>query len=227
MDRSKLIGVVTLDSAGHAVFTTSALAVDVHLIDAAYIGEERFLNSTLPRTSLTKRADPRPASDRPAGAGLAVDPAAECGRRVDAPKQEGSPSMTRRHWDGGPDCLAVKFMQIFQGRVHDPDAVKATLDRWQQWWQEMESRPDVIGATIAIDQDGFFPETVAFTSEEAAREAESMSLLDNVEYLDLHQPWFDSHRQRRTAMTTSAPRDDKLDFFDFPHTNTQTPAVGI
>ena len=90
----------------------------------------------------------------------------------------------------------------------------------------MESRPDVVGA-IAIDQDGFFTETVAFTSDEAARKAESMSLLDNVEYLDLPQPWFASHRQPRTAMTTSAPRDDKLDFFDFPHTNTRTPAIAI
>jgi hypothetical protein len=48
MDRT-LIGVVTLDSAGHAVFTTCAPAVDVHLIDPAYVGEERLLNSTSPR----------------------------------------------------------------------------------------------------------------------------------------------------------------------------------
>jgi hypothetical protein len=67
----------------------------------------------------------------------------------------------------------------------------------------MECRPDVIGATIAIDQDGFFTETVAFTRQPAR--PIRMSLLDNVEYLDLLQPWFASHRQPRTAMTTSAP----------------------
>jgi hypothetical protein len=89
----------------------------------------------------------------------------------------------------------------------------------------MESRPDVVGA-IAIDQDGFFTETVAFTSDEAAREAESMSLLDNVEpgvaqaLVRLTPPTADSDDHVRA-------RDDKLDFFDLPHTNTQTPATGI
>jgi hypothetical protein len=49
MDRWKLIGVVDLDSAGHAEFTTSTLTADIHLIDAAYIGESGFLSSTSPR----------------------------------------------------------------------------------------------------------------------------------------------------------------------------------
>src|ERR1700716_1068152 len=215
--------------------------------------------------------------------------------------------MTRRHRDADPDWSAVMFMQIIQGRVRDPDAAKATSDRWprdleasaegfigttygvtddgmliaavrfesedaarrnserpeqSEWWQEMERhftgdvsfhdcddvtillgggsddagvvqviqgrvrdrerahelaeqssemiakyRPDVIGATIAIDKDGYVTETVAFTSEEAARKAEAkefppeasrlldeeMSLLDDVKYLDLHRPWFSSH----------------------------------
>ncbi|MDT7723991.1 MAG: hypothetical protein QOI21_567 [Actinomycetota bacterium] len=49
MDRWKLIGVVDLDSDGHAEFTTSTLTVDVHLIDAAYIPSSGFLSSTPPR----------------------------------------------------------------------------------------------------------------------------------------------------------------------------------
>ncbi len=67
-------------------------------------------------------------------------------------------------------------------------------------------RPDVIGATFAVNDAGFFTQTVAFTSEQQARSAEQqempadaaqlleeeMSLLDNVRYLDLHQPWFAS-----------------------------------
>jgi cell division septation protein DedD len=47
-DRSTLIGVVTLDSTGHAVFTTSSLAVDLHLIRAVYIGANGFLGSRSP-----------------------------------------------------------------------------------------------------------------------------------------------------------------------------------
>ncbi|MEU4605549.1 ice-binding family protein [Kribbella sp. NPDC023972] len=49
MDRSTLIGVVTLDSAGHAVFTTSSLAVGLHAIRAVYIGADRFLGSQSPK----------------------------------------------------------------------------------------------------------------------------------------------------------------------------------
>ena len=48
MDSSKLIGVVTLDSAGHAVFTTSTLAVGLHLIQAAYLGAGGFAASASP-----------------------------------------------------------------------------------------------------------------------------------------------------------------------------------
>ena len=47
-DRTALIGVVTLDSAGRAAFTTSTLTVDLHWIMAIYIGEDRFLASVSP-----------------------------------------------------------------------------------------------------------------------------------------------------------------------------------
>jgi len=48
-DRSTLLGVVTLDSTGHATFTTSALTVDLHLIRAVYVGSTGFLDSRSPR----------------------------------------------------------------------------------------------------------------------------------------------------------------------------------
>lgn len=65
-------------------------------------------------------------------------------------------------------------------------------------------RPDVLGATIAIDDDGIVTETVCFTSEAAARQAErkllpaelrevieeELALLEEVQYLALHSPWF-------------------------------------
>ena len=69
-------------------------------------------------------------------------------------------------------------------------------------------RPDIIGATLAIEEDGTFTETVAFTDEAAAREGESheMPMTDevrqmwqewerlthDVSYFDLHHPWFAS-----------------------------------
>lgn len=48
VDRSTLIGVVALDSTGHAVLTTAALAVDLHLIMAVYIGANGFVGSASP-----------------------------------------------------------------------------------------------------------------------------------------------------------------------------------
>jgi len=68
-------------------------------------------------------------------------------------------------------------------------------------------RPDVIGGTIAIDHDGIVTETIAFRSEAEARKNETremppeaqevMSLLDDIHYLDLHNPWFASAKQKR------------------------------
>ena len=48
VDRSALIGVVPLDSAGHAALTTATLTVDLHLIMAFYIGANGFLGSQSP-----------------------------------------------------------------------------------------------------------------------------------------------------------------------------------
>ena len=48
-DRWRLIAVVALDSTGHAVFTTAALTVDLHLVNAVYLGVGGFLGSTSPR----------------------------------------------------------------------------------------------------------------------------------------------------------------------------------
>jgi hypothetical protein len=67
-------------------------------------------------------------------------------------------------------------------------------------------RPDIIGGTIAIEPDGTFTETIAFTSETDARKYEQSaempeemrqemeSVMHDVTYMDLHQPWFASRR---------------------------------
>jgi len=104
---------------------------------------------------------------------------------------------------GGSDD--AKFVQVIQGHVRDKDRALALLD--QSASMLSEHRPDVIGATIAIDDAGFFTETVSFVSESAARAAErmemapemqklvdeEMSLLEDVAYLDLRDPWFATH----------------------------------
>jgi hypothetical protein len=103
---------------------------------------------------------------------------------------------------GGSD--EAGFVQVIQGRVRDRDRLHALAG--QAGDVIAKARPDVIGSTFAIDDAGFFTQTVAFTSEQQARTAEQqdmpadaarlleeeMALLDDVRYLDLHQPWFAS-----------------------------------
>lgn len=103
---------------------------------------------------------------------------------------------------GGSDQAG--FVQVIQGTVRDRDRLHALAEPSGDLVAKV--RPDVIGATIAIDDAGFFTETIAFTSEQQARAAEQqempadaaqlldeeMALLDDIRYLDLHQPWFAS-----------------------------------
>ena len=103
---------------------------------------------------------------------------------------------------GGSDQAG--FVQVIQGTVRDRDRLHALAA--QSGDVVAKARPDVIGATIAIDDAGFLTETIAFTSEQQARAAEQqempadaarlleeeMSLLDDVRFLDLREPWFTS-----------------------------------
>jgi len=106
---------------------------------------------------------------------------------------------------GGSDDAG--FVQVIQGRVSDPPRVRELAERSVELVSR--HRPDIIGATLAIDEDGVCTETVAFTSEAAAREAERQqmpaevakvvaaeeALFDDLHYLDLHHPWFASRRR--------------------------------
>ena len=65
-------------------------------------------------------------------------------------------------------------------------------------------RPEIIGGTVAIADDGDFTQTIYFTSEAAAREGEKQEMPEDVQremqqamgdmgditYLDLRDPWF-------------------------------------
>ena len=100
--------------------------------------------------------------------------------------------------DGGSDRAG--FVQVIRGKVEDPQRLKAMLADADTIH---EMRPDILGATLAIEPDGTFTETVAFTSEEAARAGEQVEPPQEVRsemeyamrgatYYDLHHPWFQS-----------------------------------
>ena len=104
--------------------------------------------------------------------------------------------------DGGADDAG--FVQVMQGRVADPERFRRFMELPMDMLQQ--ARPEIIGGVIAMEPDGRFTETVAFRSEEAAREgerkempadmrqawADEMAQMQDVSYLDLRHPWFAS-----------------------------------
>jgi hypothetical protein len=101
---------------------------------------------------------------------------------------------------GGSDDAG--FVQVIKGRVRDPERLRSTMDRVSTILHD--ARPEIMGATIALEPDGSFTETVAFTDEAAARAGEAKEMPDELAelvgdvyteeatYLDLHHPWFSS-----------------------------------
>ena len=100
--------------------------------------------------------------------------------------------------DGGSDDAG--FVQVIRGKVDDPATMKKMMTDTEQLH---EMRPDIIGGTLAIEEDGTFIETIAFTDEESARRGEQTAMPENVRramesamhdvsYADLHHPWFAS-----------------------------------
>ncbi|HQR25581.1 MAG TPA: hypothetical protein PLP61_00960 [Nocardioides sp.] len=99
---------------------------------------------------------------------------------------------------GGSD--EAGFVQVIRGRVDDPSRLKAMLADADTLH---EMRPEILGATLAIEPDGTFTETVAFTDEDSARAGETKNVPDEVRgeleyamraatFYDLHHPWFES-----------------------------------
>jgi hypothetical protein len=100
--------------------------------------------------------------------------------------------------DGGSDRAG--FVQVVRGRVDDPSRLKAML---ADTTTLHEMRPDIIGATLAFEPDGTFIETIAFTTEEAARQGERVEppadvrreleyAMKDATFYDLHHPRFES-----------------------------------
>jgi hypothetical protein len=80
---------------------------------------------------------------------------------------------------GGSDDAG--FVQVMCGRVSDAEKFKHLMRDQQMTSMLHEARPEIIGATLAQDM----PEEVRSDLE---------SSMADVEYLDLHHPWFASHR---------------------------------
>jgi hypothetical protein len=104
--------------------------------------------------------------------------------------------------DGGSDHAG--FVQIVRGKADDPTALRAMMSDTELLHQ---MRPDILGATLAIEEDGTFTETVAFTDEASARAGEQVEMpaelaermammMHDVTFMDLHQPFFASSSPR-------------------------------
>ena len=103
--------------------------------------------------------------------------------------------------DGGSDDAG--FVQVMHGHVTDADAARKMMSDGMEMLHE--ARPDVIGGTFAMFDDGSFTETIAFTDEASARKAETQEMPPEIReqmengpvqveaYLDLHRPFFATH----------------------------------
>ena len=97
---------------------------------------------------------------------------------------------------GGSDDAG--FVQIIQGRTDDAERLKQVMT--EDTRDVGAERPDIIGGTFALADDGTFTNTVAFTDEASAREGEKNSsppegmqtLMGDLRYYDLRDPWFTS-----------------------------------
>jgi hypothetical protein len=104
-------------------------------------------------------------------------------------------------WLGGGSDDAG-FVQVMRGRVGDAEGFRKFNQQPMEGLSEM--RPEIIGGTVAIADDGDFTQTIYFTSEAEAREGEKKEMPEDVQrelqqamgdmgdltYLDLRQPWF-------------------------------------
>ena len=100
--------------------------------------------------------------------------------------------------DGGSDDAG--FVQVVRGKVDDVGRLKgmfADIDTLH------EMRPEIIGGSLAIEPDGTFTETIAFTDEASARAGEGIEppasvqadlqyAMSGATFYDLSHPWFES-----------------------------------
>ncbi len=107
---------------------------------------------------------------------------------------------------GGGGSDDAGFVQVIQAYTDDPARLRAGAAQAMNDPSMSEHRPDVIGGFTAWGPDNGFSDFIFFTSEAAAREGEKkempaemkkgfeeyQSLLRDVKYIDLKEPWFSS-----------------------------------
>jgi hypothetical protein len=124
--------------------------------------------------------------------------AEKMGALMDGPVQFHDCGDVTSFLDGGSD--EAGFVQVISGHLDDPTAAKAML---ADTGELREMRPEIIGGTFAIADDGTYFQTVYFTDEESARKgeqteppeevrAELESMMAGATFYDLHKPWFAS-----------------------------------
>lgn len=107
---------------------------------------------------------------------------------------------------GGSDQAG--FVQVMQGRATDVARLRGLSDVFDE--RASDVRPDLMGFLTAFHdgEDGAFTQVAYFTSEHAARAAEQqeppadvaemlreeMSLVQDMRYIDLRDPWLTSPR---------------------------------
>lgn len=100
--------------------------------------------------------------------------------------------------DGGSD--EAGFVQVISGHLDDPTRAKEML---ADTGDLREMRPEIIGGTFAISDDGNYFQTVYFTDEASARKGEQTeppeevrseleSMMAGATFYDLTAPWFTS-----------------------------------
>jgi hypothetical protein len=117
---------------------------------------------------------------------------------------DGEPSFTDYDdaitWLGGGSNDAG-FVQVMRGRANDVEAFRAFSNQPMDGLHDM--RPEILGGTVAIADDGDYTQTIYFTSEAAAREGEKVPMPDEVQaemekamgnmgevtFIDLRNPW--------------------------------------
>ena len=142
----------------------------------------------------TSREDAMANSARPETGAFAE----KMGALMDGPVQFHDCGDVTTWLDGGSDDAG--FVQVISGRIDDPAPIKAMAN---DTGDLRAMRPEIIGGTLAISDDGTFFQTVYFTDEDAARQGEQVeppeeiraeleSMMAGATFHDLTRPWFTS-----------------------------------
>jgi len=129
---------------------------------------------------------------------------AETERCFDGPVEFHNADKVLLMLEGGSDDAG--FVQVIQGKLDDAKLLEAEMDEMTNMLRK--ERPEILGSTFAIEEDGTFTEAVFFTDEAMARQGEAKAMPNreevrhlmqdwrrithDVRYLDLHHPWFAS-----------------------------------